>query len=658
MIRARIVNKVPRNAVNVAYVYSPPFTAKDNIALMDLSYTRPENLITRGGDIVLDITSGRVESDNISISARSILRRDNTQVIPLYYKYQLQYLLYSHTTGVVGTMAPETDIRNEVTLLDRDDKPLSGIYWDLSVVSTDGSSGYTVNIYLYRRQYFNETFKIKYHAKDGVALYPNHIEVINATPDIVLGTDFTLQEESDGFSIQGLSVANRAPGIGLFYIGTGASAVATVTTSITLPRDGGGTDAFTLAGKSIDDIVTEINEARLAAWIAVPLSDCDTADLKTGTYTVYPGGRAIPLNSYAHVKYQEEVKLQVLRPYDDPTTKPWYPRIDPGQFMQDGEISGTPVKFLFGVPEYANQSGSYTYGHPYRDIVNDSPDIIAPRMLQLHRFPVVSGSIALYASGKSVNSDIDEIDLLNGVVFLNTDAVKHYTADYSYEERSYVYDGVDLNTTALHNRDVFGKYVGIYATPYKILSGTIPQTFTTGIYHVIRDTYEEVVDAVGDVLYDDASDPLAFLLGVLRPVLTSDINEIKYVDTRVRGGGINANLDETDEPESEFYSDIGRFDGLPFQDKGSVVVGVPSNILGTGLPSIVAAIPIPTTGYMDPVGRFSTDDIVRATEEHLGAGRMAMVWQRTGLFVNPTGYIGTTTTPTGLGWTGPWGYST
>lgn len=661
MIRARIVNKVPRNAVNIAYIFSPPFTPNDNISLQDLSYERPENIVTRGGDVVVPLSGAlnRVETDNVTLSRRSVLRRDTLRPIPLYYKYQLPYSVYSRTSGTIVNKAVETDIRQEITLLDRNNEPITNLDWDLEVSATDGAGGYTTTLYLPRRQTEDETFKVKYHAKSGVTLYPNHIDVINATPELTINVDYTLQEEADGFSIQGLDAAlNAAPGIGIFYKGTGASGVVTVSaTNITFPRDGGGTDTYTLAGKSINDLVIEINEAGLAAWFVVALSECSVATLATGSTTVYPRGATVTLPGYTHAKYQEEVKMRVLGPYNDPTTMPWYPRIDPGQFLVDGTIGAVAVKFLYGVPEYATQAGSFTHNRPYRDKVNDTPRIIGPRMLQVSRYPLKSSTITLYAKGKSANSDIDDIDLLNGIIFLNVDAVRSYTADYTYEERSYVYVGIDLNTTALHNRDIFGKYIGIYATPYKILSATIPQTFTTCIHHVVRDTYAEVVSAVAAVQYDDGSDPQAFLLGILRPVLTADLDAVKIADTRVFGGGLEEGIESTDEPETDFYSDIGRFDGEPFQDKGSVIVGVPSNVLGTGMPRIAASIPIPTTGYTNPVGTFSQDDILRASEEHLGAGRMAMIWSRTGLYVNPTGHIGTTVTPAGIGWTYPWGHA-
>lgn len=661
MIRARIVNKVPRNAANIGYIYSPPFQPDDNISLLDLSYERPENLVTRGGDIIIPIsgTSNRVDTDNVLLSRRSVLRKDILKPVPLYYKYQLSYSVYSKSAGNLTNKVIEADIREEITLLDRNNEPLTGLDLDLEVTGLDANGDYVVVLYLPRRQREDETFKVKYYGKSGITHYPNHIEVINATPELVLGTDYTLQEETDGFSVQGLDAAlNTAPGLGVFYRGTGSSGTVSVSaTTITFPRDGGGTDAFTLTGKSIDTIVSEINEADLAAWFVVALSEASVSTLLTGSYLTYPRGSTLRLNGYTQAKYQEETKMRLLGPYNDPTTMPWYPRIDPGQFLQDGTISGTAVKFLFGVPEHTAQAGSYTHGKPYRDKVNDTPQVIGPRMLKLHRYPVKSGTVSLFANGKSANSDIDDTDLQNGIVFLNVDAVQRYTADYTYEERSYIYVGIDLNTTALHNRDVFGKYVGIYATPYKILHSTLNQTFTTCIRHVVHDTYADVVSAVNAVKFDDGSDADAFLLGVYRPVLTANLSDVKVVDTRTPGGGLEEDIESTDEPETDFYGDIGRMDGMPFQDKGTVIVGVPSNILGTGMPRIEAAIPIPTTGYTDPIGRITQDDIMHAAEEHLGAGRMALLWYRTGLQVNPTGYIGTTVTPTGVGWTYPWGYA-
>jgi hypothetical protein len=640
MIRLRLGKRVPRNAANLAYVHSPGFSVGGNIALMDLSYTRPENIAAYGADRVVDITvPDLVDTQDIRLSSRSVLHAKVNVPKPLFYRYRIgrgtyDVLSNDATPGNLGVSREV--IRKALVILDREDNVLRDLDWDINLVATDGTTGYTVDLYLGRRQRPDETFKVKYDAKSGSTILSNHIEVINAIEDMVQGTDYTLTQQSTGYLIGNLDAAvSYAPGVGLFYRGTGSNGTVTVTgTTLTLTDDALATYDITLTGKSVSDVVTEINELDLVEYWAVPLSPSTACRLVAGTFNVWSYGTEIDLDQIVHVRSNEEVRIQALRPYPDSTASPWYPRIDPGEFQVAGTISSSAVRFQYAVPEYANQTWSYTYGQPWRDMSQDLPEIIGDKMLQVHRRSIKDGSLTLYLKDRDVTSRIDDIDLLNGIIFLNQRFKGELTADYSYEEQAFVYTGIDLNTNSLHNPDLFGKYIGIYVTPYRILSSTpaLRQTFSTCVRHVVRDTYAEVVSQVQGVLFDDASDPQAFLLGVYRPVLTAELDDVKIVDTRTRGGGITDEIKTTDEPESDFYWDIGNWDGQPFQDKGSLVVGVPEEIQGTGSPRLRLDIPVDPTGFVAPTGRLSWEFVQQMIDRHIAGGHMALIWPRTGAF--------------------------
>ena len=523
--------------------------------------------------------------------------------------------------------AAKKEIRKAIVILDRNDNEIPGPAWDINVASTDGSDGFVVDIYLERRQRSNETFKIKYNAKTistGEVLY-NHIEVINSTPYLVEGTDYSLTESTSGYLITGLASSDYAPGIGVFYTGPTTGEVVVTSTQIKLRKEDSTYAAVTYGetDKTVAKVVAELNELGLQYYRVTQLSPSTLSRFQTGTFSVSSAGTVLRLDQIVHLRYNEETRLRVLKPYNDPVTKPWYPRVDVGEFLQDYVGSD---KLLFKIPEYDSQTWSYTHGKPYRDMVDDLPEIISEKMIQLRRRRIKDGSLTLKVDGKAVSIERD-IDLLNGVVFLTITPRAELTADYAFEETSYVYTGIDLNTNALHNPDIFGKYIGIYVTPYKIL-GSAAQTFSTTVRHVIRDTYQEVVDQVDNVLFDDGTDPHAFLLGVFRPVLTAEVDDIKLVDTRVRGGGLADDVTSTDEPESDFFYDIGCWGGAPIADRGTVVVGVPDGMLGTGTYSIRASIPIPASGYYCPSGYFTHEYIQGVVNRHVAAGILPIIWYR------------------------------
>jgi len=79
--------------------------------------------------------------------------------------------------------------------------------------------------------------------------------------------------------------------------------------------------------------------------------------------------------------------------------------------------------------------------------------------------------------------------------------------------------------------------------------------------------------------------PLDFNLGSVSVGPNCNINDVQITDTRSRGGGLNlagiANLPtvETLQPESQFYWDVGYFDGQAVPADGVIVVNIPSSVL-------------------------------------------------------------------------------
>lgn len=624
MLRIRYGEVISPGGAGLAYVKAPPATPETHLARSDYSIDIPENVADNyGADINVDTSvPEHVLTKKFLISPRSVFSRDVSKVSKLFYSVDLQYPVVDTEASTVDLAAAAQTIRNHLAILDGANNNTRAMNWDIEVLSLGGAPDtFDVRIYTDRVGQ-GQTFKVRYNAYIDGFSSPNRREVLNPTPILREDFDYVLVDNGvPGLRITSLSSSNMAPGIGLFYDSTGSGSVAVTSTDITF--DGGPEVAGLLSGGSfrpIKDVVADINALNVA-YTAVALSDSSTADLAVGTYSVPTTGTVLRHRAIAHVRYRDNVRIRAIRPAAGTAREPWYPRITQGQFRRN-PAGASEGPFLYEVRDYDYQVFDPTYGPPYKRAF-DEPEIIDENRLQLIHAPVRSvADVQLFSDGILNNTLIDQVDLANGIVYLSKALYQNQDilVGYVYEELNYVYDRINLNPTLKHNRSILGKYVGVYIIPRKRLG--IAETTERTIYHMVRETAQEIVDDVPNLTMSGGANAQARLLAIYTVVQTETADDLEIVDIRVPGGGLQANLEPRDvaEQEAKFYADGagGHWDGEPFPGSSSLVAEIPALLPRTG------EVPIRTTlyesygqtGQIDPTAWVNPTGLLTVEEMH------------------------------------------
>lgn len=644
MLRLRFGAVVPPGGANLAYVTVPPAVPETHLALSDYSYDIPENVAnTFGTDTELDVAAGETaETNEIVLSNRSILSRNVRRPVKLFYQVALQFPVVDEEASPADLAAAREIIRKHLTILDGTNRVTTDLQWDITVDAA-GPAPHTflVTLYCDRVGTRGQTFKVRYHAWVAGARSPNRREVLNPTPLLTEGVDYTLTDDgANGFVVGGLAASAYGPALGLFQ-NTGGPASVTVSAT-ELDFGGGVTVGLQVGGtyRPVKDVAADINAANIAV-LAMPLSDSDTAELATGVVALTTTGAVLRFASQVHLRYTDLYRIQPQLPRANNPREPWYPRVSRGAFCR--QVGSRTLRYELRDFDY--QVFSTTRGAPYKEAPFEEPRLLDSRRAQVSKAPIRSiGDVQVFIDGVEDPTALDQVDLANGICFLtrsigtNTDI----RISYIYEARSFVYRGVNLNPTLKHSPDLLGKYVGVFMIPRTIYDGATTHTFERTIFHVTRDTAEAIRDLIPTLKLTDGTSAEARLLGVYQVVQTEDPSQLQIFDTRTPGGGLREGLVPRDvtEEEARFYADVGgHWDGEPFPDAGTLVVELPESILGTGqaderhtLYESVGSTgdSIDPTAWLDPTGVLDDPAIIAEIRRHTDAGA----------FVLPDYYVG------------------
>jgi hypothetical protein len=139
--------------------------------------------------------------------------------------------------------------------------------------------------------------------------------------------------------------------------------------------------------------------------------------------------------------------------------------------------------------------------------------------------------------------------------------------------------------------DVEEEYTGTEITPVDEVSKIISENENC-LYHQIDNA-------------EPASDE-DMLIGSVYIRQDTSLHSTIITDSRTRGGGVleamSDSLRHELEPESDFYLDIGYYDGKPYQENGVIIVRLDNRIL------------------KEYGGRFTTADVEQKVKRWLGAG--------------------------------------
>ena len=147
-----------------------------------------------------------------------------------------------------------------------------------------------------------------------------------------------------------------------------------------------------------------------------------------------------------------------------------------------------------------------------------------------------------------------------------------------------------------------------YKTEVKTVYGDVQEKYYT---LEPNELIQNVISENEDCLYHKIDDPEPdadedLLLGSVYIRQNTSLHSTIVTDSRTRGGGIleeiSDKLRHELEPESDFYLDIGYYDGQPYQENGTIIVRLDNKIL------------------KEYGGRFTIGDVETKVKRWLGAG--------------------------------------
>ena len=308
--------------------------------------------------------------------------------------------------------------------------------------------------------------------------------------------------------------------------------------------------------------------------------------------------------------YLKPVKFKAIyleKPNNVTPDDDWYIKIKAGSFtrrMDDtGEVvpSGQGTLWQYYISEYDENPWSLKYGRPYVEIKSEEPTLLDPNTIKVKHTPLFiepsdvfyndgfapSGYIHVHLNNEQLaEDDLVDWDIYNGTVQVAqtlgfTDDIK---VTYNYQEDYYEYQGffgsgkmfpdtgpfqwfpLDVNPTPMHNQ-------GMYA------SGVTAHIFVGPSWNLTEEKFFDPTPCYHNYT-GDPSGNLDFYLGSVSLAPHAKTTDVNIIDTRSRGGGLRDNLDmdlvKEVQPESEFYWDVGYFDGKAFPSNGVLVVKVPA----------------------------------------------------------------------------------
>jgi hypothetical protein len=338
--------------------------------------------------------------------------------------------------------------------------------------------------------------------------------------------------------------------------------------------------------------------------------------------------------------------IHLSKPKHVELTDDWYLKVKNGLFRRrmfaNGEVAPSgavgAVLYEYAVPEYQYQIWYTAYGKPYVGIINEKAEALSEKTIQLRRSPLYidpdrvvgnttdpgfppSGLMSVYVNSEYVpQSSILDWDSENGVVTVANKLTQRddISVSYVFREDYVEYPGfagsggvhalnydpqdtfhpLDLNPTPSHNYWMYASGVVAYMflRPYASISdstGSRTTLNTEALYHNLTGVPNSTHD---------------FNLGSVSLGPNCRVTDVQVTDVRNRGGGLSKigvkDLDnvKTVQPETEFFWDVGYFDGQAVPTNGVIVVRIPRYVLKS------------------EGGRFNEDEVRQKVLKHMPLG--------------------------------------
>ena len=242
-----------------------------------------------------------------------------------------------------------------------------------------------------------------------------------------------------------------------------------------------------------------------------------------------------------------------------------------------------------------------------------------------------------------IQLSVKDVSFSDGVIILNDSVSENddIIASYTYIEEYYVYRGYWRNKADFVRVDLNPNKYHTYSDPVYTPSETKPSKnlFNKVIYFFMKPTVEyEVPQDYDDLIYDEANDAFAdfketysteggclyhqidnyepldkhdIYIGSVFIRQNSSLHSTILTDARTRGGGViegmKDNLRQLLQEETEFYLDIGYYDGKPYQENGVIIIRLDKKIL------------------KEFGGRFDVSDVEKRVKDWMGYGNYPII---------------------------------
>lgn len=324
---------------------------------------------------------------------------------------------------------------------------------------------------------------------------------------------------------------------------------------------------------------------------------------------IYPGIK---------VKCIDTRHIRVQSPRDEELLQSWYPRIQFGHYSQILDQYGSHVKVCYSMPEYDEQHYSEKYGQPYVDITEEKVTILNSHMVKTKCFPLLikegETTISLFKKldDELFEIHIKDISFADGIIITEETISENdnIICNYTYIEESYVYRGfwrnkddfarIDLNPNKYHtysdlnytpsitkpSKNLFNKVIYFFMRPS--IKYEIDGESDSLIYDIENEEIGKVILENKDTFYHqiDNAQPESehdIYIGSIYIRQNTSLQSTILVDSRTRGGGVIESMKDSLrrelEPESDYYLDIGYYDGEPYQENGVIIIRLDNSLL-------------------------------------------------------------------------------
>lgn len=629
----RIGNPVGPSGVNLAFVDIPPLSPEQNISVIDQSYKWEENVssIDSGSlEGYVDDTGllPKMTVTDFLVTNVTTDAKPDAPAAPLYYSHTCRFYHYSYGSN------PE----KHIYITDQDNNILKGINYKIWARRM-GQNLFQIQILTDFQNNEYVQYRVRYNRTDetGSTIIPSWLETLNATPLFTEGApsvnvyDYALI----GPDVNGLYQVDVPPvptttsltnSIGIsfelspsFIEGDPAS-IEYHTTDVTYTLKAIGVDTFTVERSNTPAGVptsnTYLQTLVGSSWgpspSGIPIGsslyfDGTRVDIGDDNYlNVNDEAFFVASRAYYYLKPVKFKSIYLAKPNNVSPDDDWYVKIKAGSFIrrmdENGDVvpSGQGTLYQYYISEYDENPWSLRFGRPYVGIDNEKPVILDRSTIKVKHAPLlIEPSDVFYNGGFPpsgyVNVHVNDIqlpedqivdwDVYNGTVQVAqtlglTDDVKisyNYREDY-YEYQGFVGSGklypdtgpfewypLDVNPTPMHN-------YGMYA------SGVTAHIFIGPSWNLDSEVFFDVSPCYHNFT-GDPSGNLDFYLGSVSLAPAAKVSDVQVTDTRSRGGGLSPDVDlgkvKEVQPESQFYWDVGYFDGQAFPSNGVLVVQVP-----------------------------------------------------------------------------------